>query len=80
MKLVSVGIDPYHVGLTTDHVSAELFGTLIKCPLFYIYSTRILYIFNTYNPTRKKKLVSVGIDPQHIGSINRPRFAELFDL
>ncbi len=25
MKLVSVGIDPYHVGFTADHVSAELF-------------------------------------------------------
>ena len=25
MRLVSVGIDPDHVGFTADHVSAELF-------------------------------------------------------
>ena len=30
MKLVSVGIDPDHIGLAADHVSAELFDILIN--------------------------------------------------
>ena len=44
MKLVSLGIDSDHIGLTVDYVSAELFDMLsiLYIPLLYIWSTRII--------------------------------------
>ena len=41
MKVVSVGIDLYHVGLTTDHVSPELFGILIIIIHYFIYCQHV---------------------------------------
>ena len=82
MKLVSLGIDSDHIGLTVDYVSAELFDMLsiLYIPLLYIWSTRIIQheklnwcrqgsipIICTFAPT---STLTIGV----IGLTGRPRF------
>ena len=68
MKLASVGIDPDHVEFTADHVSiydsTELLNVFFH-RLFYYLILETPGFFNS--PTSKMKLVSVVIDPDHIG-------------
>ena len=65
MKLLSVGIDPDYVGIIADHASAELFDLQWPLNWLILYDSRNAGYF--YNPTLKIKLVSVGIDHNHIG-------------
>ena len=55
----------------------ELLGDILFILFYYVILETQVFV---YNPTLKIELVSVGIDPDHIGFTVDHVFAELFDL
>ena len=67
MKLASVGIDPNPVGFAADNVSihdpTELLEISFYWQFYYLARNETPGFFNS---STLKKLVSVGIDPDHV--------------
>ena len=78
MKLASVGIDPDPVGFVADHVSihdsTELLEISLRRLFYYVILEAKPQVFFFDNSTRKMKLASAGIDPDHVEICCRPRF------